>query len=63
MDVLVNVGGLRYDAVNRARWDRLAAGDKPNCGKCHRPLFPECKANRGLHQSERPRKAASWKRT
>ncbi|MGO4871387.1 MAG: thioredoxin TrxC [Roseiarcus sp.] len=26
-------------AVNRVPQARLAAGDKPNCGQCHQPLF------------------------
>ena len=26
-------------AINRASSQRLAAGDRPNCGSCHKPLF------------------------
>src|SRR5215475_10066976 len=38
-DVALNVVCPHCGAVNRAPQSRLEAGEKPNCGKCHQPLF------------------------
>lgn len=39
MDAAPTIVCSRCGAVNRAPQSRLEAGEKPNCGKCHQPLF------------------------